>query len=255
MKFDLKKYRKAKQKAIELIKNSHNWETTEGFIADGLISPEIYNKQDLKIICLLGESYGYDECKITEIETQLEKNVLGVGYPSRKTGTKIPILLWLIYESIKNHEKIKWDDFPNLMRSNEENINILQNAISKSAWINVKKASRHIEDWGNDATRQNYNEIYKHSLRNEEVLKVQIESMSPDLMIVCSDPVFNSLYDMGLLGQGVEQNQKYVLQTNSSGQKVIQVNHPSYFRDWGYKGIYEIFEIIYDGLNSTHNKS
>ena len=77
---------------------------------------------------------------------------------------------------------------------------------------------------------------------------------SPDLIISCSDPVSDSLVDMGLLGENIEKRKKYQIQTNNLGQQIIQVNHPSYHRDWGYEGIYETFEIIYDAIvNSTHN--
>lgn len=254
MKFDIEKYNETKQIVINKIKATHKWETTEGFIADGLIAPEIYSEEKIKIICFLGESYGYDECEIVDIETQLAENILGVGHYRRHTSTKIPILLWLIFESLSRKEKIKWEDFPQLMKSNKENTEVLQNSISKSAWINVKKASKHIDSWGGDATRQDYHEIYNHSIRNQEILKLQFESMSPDLIISCSDPVSDSLVDMGLLGENIEKRKKYQIQTNNLGQQIIQVNHPSYHRDWGYEGIYETFEIIYDAIvNSTHN--
>ena len=248
MNFKIENYVKSRQIVIDKIKATHDWENTEGFIADGLISPNNYEKSKLKIACFLGESYGYDECGVVDIEDQLSKNILGVGEPRRQTSTKIPALLWLIYESLQKKEKVKFNDFPYLLKSNNSNTEILQNAISKCAWINVKKASKHIEDWGDDATRQSYDEIYNHARKNEEILKLQIESIHPDLMIICSDPVFNSLSDMELLGNGIKSNMKYKIQKNEKGQFIIQVNHPSYIRDWGYNGIHETFEIIYDGI-------
>ncbi len=253
MKFDINHYKRTRLAIIDKIKATHDWEKTEGFIADGLISPEIYNKADFKIICFLGESYGYDECGIVDIETQLEQNILGVGHPRRHTSTKIPILLWLIYESLSRNEKVKWDDFPYLMNSSITNTEILQNAIAKSAWINVKKASKHIDDWGNDSTRQSYTEIYEHSWKNKEILKLQIDSTSPDLMIICSNPVFDSLLEMDLLGKNIKRVKNKV-QKNEFGQLVIFVSHPSYLRDWGYNGIYKTFEIIYEEIKkSTQN--
>jgi len=254
MRFDINYYKETRHAVIDKIKSTHDWENTEGFLADGLISPEIYNKADFKIICFLGESYGFDKCGVVDIETQIEKNILGVGHPRRHTPTKISILLWLLYESMNRNEKVKWDEFPCLMKSSDINTEILQNAIAKSAWINVKKASKHIEDWGNDATRQTYTEIYEHSLRNKEILKLQLDSTSPDLMIICSDPVFDSLLEMDLLGRNIERV-KYKVQKNEFGQLIIFVNHPSYFTDWGYDGIYITFEIIYEEIKkSTHNK-
>ena len=52
-----------KQNVIQLIKQTHSWDTTEGFIADGLFNPEEYLKSKIKIAFILGESYGYDECR------------------------------------------------------------------------------------------------------------------------------------------------------------------------------------------------
>ena len=73
-------------------------------------------------------------------------------------------------------------------------------------------------------------------------------------MIVCSDSVFNSLSDMKLLGEGIKRNKKYKIQRNEFGQMIIHVNHPGFYRDWGYEGIYKIFEIIYNEIeNYTHN--
>lgn len=247
MNFDIENYNMTKQIVIDKIKSTYKWETTEGFIADGLISPKIYSNQELKIICLLAESYGYDECLMVDIETQLEDNILGVGVPARKTSTKLSALLWLIYKSIENKKKLTWDDFPFILRGNDENTELLQDAISKSGWINVKKASKHINKWGNGATRQNYHEIYSHAFKNKEILEYQIKSTCPNLIIVCSNPVFDSLNEMELLGEGIK-NQKFVLQQNRLNQFVIYVTHPGYFKDWGYEGIFKTFNIIYDGL-------
>ena len=53
MHFDKAAYKKAKERIISLIKGSHDWENTEGFIADGVICPAVYEKQPLRILCIL----------------------------------------------------------------------------------------------------------------------------------------------------------------------------------------------------------
>jgi len=63
MQFDKAAYKAQKAEIVSLIKASHQWETTEGFIADGVICPEVYEQQDLRILCILAESYGYEGCK------------------------------------------------------------------------------------------------------------------------------------------------------------------------------------------------
>lgn len=250
MSFNIREYRETRDVVINKIKVIHkNWEENEGFIKDGLICPETYAKEKLKIICILTESYGYSQNKDSiDIEDQVETDVLGVNHHQRQTSKKVPALLWLIYESLKRGNKIPRNDFPKLLRKSEANKLMLQEALRKSAWINVKKASKHIDNFGGGATKQNYNEIYEHSLKNKEVLKLQIDSTKPDLIIVFGDPSFDSLMKTRLLGEGIKTKRKKQMQINNLGQMVIQVNHPGYFRDWGYDGIYKTFENIYEGI-------
>ncbi len=253
MSFNIKEYKETKELVNKKIKEILvNWEVNEGFIKDGLICPETYEKESLKIICILTESYGYSQNKDTiDIEDQFEKNILGVGKPVLKTSTKVPILLWLIYESLAQKSKIPKDEFLKLklLRKKEANKKILQEALRKSAWINVKKASKHRGAVKKDyPTRQNYNEILKHARKSEEVLKLQISSTKPDLIIVFGQPSFDSLIEMGLLGEGVKRKRKMKMQKNHLGQMVTQVSHPGYLRDWGYDGMYKTFENIYEGI-------
>jgi hypothetical protein len=245
MSFDKEQYRKSKKYVISLIKASHDWQNMEGFIADGIINPDIYQNQKLKVLVMLGESYGYSQNEMVDIEKQSEDDILGVGHHNRQTTKKVSALLWLLYQSLETDRELTDDDFPYLMENVEENIAELQAALSRAAWVNVKKASKHIEEFGNGATRQNGMEVYQSALKNKTVLKEQIESISPDLMIVCSIPVFDSLYDLKLLGDGIKRGKKYQVQTNDKNQKIIQVDHPSYYKKWGYNGILDIYKTIY----------
>jgi len=81
MYFEKAAYEKANDRIIGLIKASHDWETTEGFIADGVICPDIYEKQPRRILCILAESYGYDGNNLTDIETQPRDDIMGLGNP------------------------------------------------------------------------------------------------------------------------------------------------------------------------------
>lgn len=93
MPFSTDSYHLNKKLIIDQIKAIHDWENTEGFIADGVINPEIYADQPLKILVLLGESYGYSECEVVDIEDQTEEDVLGVGHPNRQTSKKVSALV------------------------------------------------------------------------------------------------------------------------------------------------------------------
>ena len=243
MKFDKYFYKQEKAAVIELIKNSHDWENTEGFIADGIISPENYENEPVKVLVMLAESYGYDESGMFDIEDQRNEDILGLGSYKVQAPRKITTLLWLLFKSLEKGEKITFQDFPTLFTIKNDNFSELQNILSRIAWVNVKKASKNSDI----ETKQDYEDITRHSYKNHEILSRQVVSIAPDLIIACSRPVMLTANDMGLLGDEI-QNIKFKIQTNTNGQKVIYVSHPSYYTDWGYKGVYKIYEIIYDSL-------
>ena len=175
--FKKEEYNESKAEVIEMIKKSHNWESTEGFIADGLISPDDYENSEVKIAVFLSESYGYDKNEVTEIENQPKVDIMGIREPGVHTPRTIATLLWMLFKSLSEKKLIDWEDIPSLFSINKENYIRLQEALKKIAWINVKKASNP----GIDNTKQNDNEIYKHALRNKNILKKQIDSINPDL--------------------------------------------------------------------------
>src|ERR1700749_363227 len=205
MQFNIEEYQASKQNVISLIKASHDWENHEGFIADGIINPQIYKDQRFKILIFLGESYGYSHDGMIEIEEQTEEDILGVGHPNRQTSKKVSMLLSLIFQSIKEGRELVDDDFPYLLENKKEHIRELQDALSKAAWVNVKKASKIIKEFGNDATRQDPMEIYKAGVKNKLIIKEQMQTILPDLIIVCSSPVFDCLYDTKILGGGIKK--------------------------------------------------
>lgn len=254
MEFNKQNYSQAKQEVIDLIKQTHDWQKTEGFLADGIIAPDIYEQQHLKVLIMLGESYGFDACEDVSIEDQLAKDILGVGYHKRQTARKIPALLWLIFAALEKGSPLLYDDFPDFFMTSNENYQMLQETLAKIAWVNVKKASRHIDKWGNGATNQNYGEVYHSCYKNKAILQMQIEAIAPDLIIVCSDPVFNGLHDTGLLGKGVYRGKKNKVQQNDKGQLIIHLTHPSHYGTWGYVHILKKHEIIYDALINKHRQ-
>lgn len=248
MKFDKQKYLSVKQTVIDLIKESHAWETTEGFIADGIICPDIYEKEQIKILVILAESYGYSDSQFIDIEEQMVKDIIGIGDSEVQTPKKVATLLWLLLKSIEKGHEIEWENFPNLLQNNNFNFVQLQEVISKIAWINIKKASKIIDQKENLTTHLDYMDIYNNGSRNKKIIELQIESIAPDLIIVFSDPVIHCLYDNKILGEGIERDTKYVIQTNLKGQKIICMTHPAYVRDWGYESIYQKFQILYEAL-------
>jgi hypothetical protein len=247
--FDIEKYKIAKTKWESLIKSSHNWDTNEGFISDGLVSPKDYNNSIVKIVYFLGESYGYDKSGVTHIETQLLNNIFGVGHPKRQTSNKIALLTWLITNTISNQKIFERKDINKLLTMRYfRKLDNINNALANIGWVNVKKASKHIKNWGNDATRQNYDEIYSHAKRNKDVIQMQIEILSPDILILCGDPVADSLLHMNLLGEGIHKIHRNTVCKNDKGQIIIKISHPGTIKGWGYDGIYEKYRMIIDTI-------
>lgn len=242
MLFDKAAYKTAKERVISLIKGSHDWENTEGFIADGVICPDVYEKQPIRILCILAESYGYAE-GMEDIENQMEKDIMGLRNPTVQTPRRLASLLYLLQRSVEKDAKVtleEWEEVPALFSVNEQNTAILQEALSKVAWINVKKASN-----GN-STKLDASEAHSHARRNELVLREQIQSIAPDLIIVCGQVAFSALLDMGLLGPMIASGHAWQIQDSGNGTRVIELSHPAYFEDWNsYDKIYRNFEIIY----------
>lgn len=254
MHFNRAEYKIAKDRVIRLIQDSHAWETTEGFIADGIICPEVYEKQPVRILCILAESYGYGESGMWDIEDQLKNDLMGLGNPDVKTPRRLATLLWLLQKSAETGAKFTWEEWveqklPDLSVS-EENLAMLQDGLSKVAWINVKKASN------NNGTRLDYDEVLAHARRNKEILREQIQAIAPHLIMVCGQPTFRSLVETGLLGTETTVGKKWQLQGTEDGPKIIEISHPSYLGDWrGYEQIYENFERIYSQMPFTRDNN
>jgi len=249
MKFNKHQYLEDNKKVIQMIKNTHAWETTEGFLADGIISPDVYEKQKVKILTILAETYGYNNDKDKySVEDQLEEDVLALGSHQVKTTRNLTSLLWLIFKSIDMGRELNRDEFPELLKINNENFDTLQNVLSRIAYINAKKASNPAIN----STRFKYDDIFHSIGKNYDILKMQIDSICPDLIIVCSDPVFEGLCNWELIGGEEIKDIKDTVQINSLGQKVIWLSHPSYITDWGYDGIFNMYKTIIKSILTSN---
>ena len=247
MKFDKAAYTTAKERVTSLIKGSHDWEKTEGFIADGVISPDVYEKQPVRILCILAESYGYHEEGIVDIEDQPKNDILGLSNRKVQTPRRLASLLYLLQRSAKEGARItpeEWQKVPALLSISEQNTALLQEALSKVAWVNVKKASN-----GND-TKLDAAVVHSHARRNEGVLREQIQSIAPDLIFVFGQVAFSALLGMGLLGPKVVSGRAWQIQDAGNGTRVMELSHPAYFGDWNsYDKIYRNYETIHSQLS------
>lgn len=245
MHFDKAAYRFAKERIVKMIQDTHDWENTEGFIADGVICPDEYEKEPVRILCILAESYGYSEEGMVNIETQSVDDIMGLTNTAVQTPRKLATLLWLLLRSFEGGTKVTWEEFPDdLFQVNPENTALLQKTLSKIAWINVKKASQP------DGTEMDPEEVYTHALRNKEILREQIQEIAPHLIIVCGEVVFRALHEAKLLGPEVVLARKWQIQEVKDGPWVLEVSHPSTW--WGYEKLYKRFEEIYDQMQSRY---
>lgn len=130
MNFDQAAYRASKNRVIQLIKASHDWENTEGFIADGVINPDVYAIQPMRILCVLAESYGYEECEMVEIEEQPLSDHLGVGNPDVKTPRRLAVMLHLLFRSLESRSKIPREDMLKLLGTDAESVALNQETLS-----------------------------------------------------------------------------------------------------------------------------
>ncbi len=242
MQFDKAAYKTAKERIISLIKDSHDWENTEGFIADGVICPDVYEKQPLRILCILAESYGYDGDGMVEIEDQPKDDIMGLGNHTVQTPRRLACMLSVLQGAIEKGAMPKLEEWCalKLFTQSEGNTAILQEALSKVAWINVKKASR-----GNGTELDNA-EAQAHARRNREILREQIEAIAPDLIIICGEAAFRALHEMSLLGPETMLARKWRIQGAGGGiPRVIEVTHPGYLKWAKYEELYRIAETIY----------
>lgn len=251
--FNVEKYNLENEKIIDEVKKIlPQWETTQGFIADGLINPQKYADEPVKIICFLSESYGWAKNKVVNLQRQRrgyswketkDNDILGLLSPKVKTTRPLASFLSLFYESISANSQIPFDDFINqdsLKINNQLENNIrLQNTLEKTAWINVRKESK-ADDEG---TQQNYDEVYNHAKQNKDILQKQIEITSPDIILIFSEVAFDSLYDMGLLGK-ISKSLKKEIQINEYGQMILKLDHPSTWKS--YDSIYNNFQYLYE---------
>lgn len=241
MQFNKAAYKTAKERIINLIKATHDWENTEGFIADGVICPDVYGKQPIRILCILAESYGYEE-GMEDIENQMEKDILGLRNDTVQTPRRLASMLSVLQHAIENEgmpDLEKWRALK-LLTQTEENTAILQNVLSKVAWLNVKKASR------GDGTKLDNAEAQAHAIMNREVLREQIEAIAPDLMIICGEAAFRAIHEMSLAGPETMLARKWHIQGGgASGPRVIEVTHPGYRKWAGYDELHRIAETIY----------
>ena len=198
---------------IRILKNSDEWKKSNGktFVFDGIVNTETYTTQHLKILVILSEPYSdreWDAVLQNQIDDKIHLNNLK-KVPAVKNIAK---LISAIFESLATENK---SVLPNI----DFGIETMLSNFKKVAWINIKKTSRI------GSSSQNYIEILKHAATNQDLLRRQIKSIAPDLILICGNAAIDSVLKFNLLNAGRDLPFEAVREVNS--QKIICLHHPS----------------------------
>ncbi|HOV13384.1 MAG TPA: hypothetical protein PK771_03780 [Spirochaetota bacterium] len=199
--------------------NKHfNDKGINNFERDGAMDDQIWNNQTIKILFILKETYGYQNCNTfdlnTEVKFWLEKN--------NQTYTKISNLSLLLHKVFDKKRLLTNEEYKIIKPSIDDKFN----AIKKCAIINLKKTS------GNK--KSNNNQIIRNFLDNISILKEQINNLKPNIVIAGSTVCWNCLSDkkIGLFKNEIGDNVLNKHQCNFfNGIVFYHANHPS---SWGY---------------------
>jgi hypothetical protein len=248
--FNIENYRQEKEQIVKEIKKSlPDWKNTQGFIADGLLSPEEYARQTFKVLFILGEYYDHEKDGMIDIETQPETDFWRIGKSKYRTAKTVPFLLWYIY---KYHGAEAMEIKRDFFITSEENTKELQLYFKKAGVIDIKKESATMT--GNRQTDERISDAAK---KNRDILIRQIESMSPDLIIVCSNAVRDSIIREKILVFPDYPGKKSIptneIIHDNKNRYVIFTTHP---RLWSYADVHSIYHKIAPYIkNQKENKN
>jgi hypothetical protein len=256
--FNIDVYEKENAKIIENIKEKlPEWQTCQGFIADGLFDPKTYSEQKIKILFVLAEYYCHDKDKMIDIKSQIKENdrffdFLGLKnkkYPNTKTVKTIAGLLYYLYDHYdEKSEKVcgyvKQDKELFKTRSKEKYFIQAQKCYSKCGMIDIKKDSATYNDI--KFTKKKAEEaIRKYS----DIIKKQIEIISPNLIIVCGNDIIDALK---IIQNIPDELIEYPKKNKPPVVKKINdvyyafVCHPTWW--WNHDWLYMIYKGIVDGM-------
>lgn len=161
----------------------------KNFVVDGALNADLYKKQDVKILFLYLETYGYESNRKTLMSKEFPDWIKSSG---TKTFKQCALLTKRIFDNIeilktgKEIAPIHVNYFRELYPKNS----LLINELSKVAFVNIRKTSNANVSADNKA-------ILKESKENKELLVRQIDLLNPDIVItgggLASNIFFNEL--------------------------------------------------------------
>ena len=203
------------------------------YTLDGAINPEKWAASKLKVLFLLKENYGYQECGIVRI-SDLAHGWLDDGIP---TYLKSVPLAASIEIALQRNRPLSQDE----INSVANNIELLHATLDKMAVVNIKKHS------GN--SKSNDAEIRDESRMNASLLKAQICELAPTIIVAGGTVCWHSLiFDIGLF-DSAQECQKF--EAVICGNTVLcHSNHPAAWVGGGFD-----IETIHHAIFSAINKA
>lgn len=155
---------------------------TTGVLYDGPTNFGSWNQQNLKVVCLYKESYGYNLDEGTRVS---DKYVQWLNAPKVKTYWKIGLLIYIVNRKLQDRTwKANVNDLKRLVRETQRLT--LARELSKVALINLNKFS--IPE---NATKDKFVAI--RGKENAMLVRSQLTMLQPDI-IICGGRVVCKTY-------------------------------------------------------------
>lgn len=193
------------------------------YTIDGAISLPDWNKSDIKILFLLKENYGYQNCGIQQVSE------LAYGWIDANIVTykRICLLAAILIQAIEQQRIltedeiliIKYDDY------------LIRSALNKIAVINIKKQS------GKSQSKDS--EIRKEARLNAPLLNSEINKLQPNIIIAGGTVCWHGLMDTNVYGEFNCPKFDSLIVNNSI---LFHANHPA-ARNGGFN-VMDIHESI-----------
>ena len=203
------------------------------YTLDGAINPEKWAASKVKVLFLLKENYGYQECGIVRI-SDLAHGWLDDGIP---TYLKSVPLAASIEIALQRNRPLSQDEINSVANNSE----LLHATLDKMAVVNIKKHS------GN--SKSNDAEIRDESRMNASLLNAQISELAPTIIVAGGTVCWHSLvFDIGLF-DSVQECQKF--EAVICGNTVLcHSNHPAAWAGGGFD-IGTLHHAIFSAINKA----
>jgi len=207
---------------------------------------------------ILGEYYDHEKDGMINIESQINKddvhyNFLGINNPRylhSKLNKTIPGLLYYLYRhydpNFKKNAKGYVEENLELNKTKiPEIFEQAQESYSKCGMIDIKKDSASLEN-----NKLTIEKILQAINNYADIINKQIESISPNLIIVGGQIVLIGLQKGGLLPFKLKEKPrkgKPPIVKEFNGKYYIFTSHPTDW--WGHEEKYLIYKTIVDNIN------